>query len=155
MNVSQLRAIAICLFTRNDKILVAQYEDRVKQEKFFRPIGGGIEFGEYAAQTIARETHEELGVSVRDVRYLFTLENIFEYQGEPGHEIVLVCDGAFADEALYARAILYGRDTHDEFEAYWRSLNEIRSDTRPLYPSGLLQRLSEMEKNVREALSKD
>lgn len=140
---SQLRAIAICLFTHQDKILVAQYEDRVKHEKFFRPIGGGIEFGEYAAQTIAREAHEELGARVRAVRYLFTLENIFTYQGAPGHEIVLVCDGAFQDEALYARDILYGRDTHDEFEAYWKSLNEIRSDTRPLYPNGLLERLAE------------
>lgn len=138
---THLRPIAICLFTRGDKILVAQYEDRVKGEKFFRPIGGGIEFGEFAVNTIAREAREELNVRVANVRYLFTLENIFVFQGKPGHEIVLVCDGIFTDESLYTRAILRGQDTCAEFEAYWKTLDELRADSRPLYPNGLLERL--------------
>ncbi len=141
-SVPRIRPLAICLFSRADKILVAEYFDRVKNEKFFRPVGGGIEFGEYASDAVARETFEELGAAVRNVRYLFTLENLFEFNGERGHEIVLVHDGAFVDESLYAREVLYGRDTNDEFEAYWKSLNEIRRDTRPLYPYGLLERLS-------------
>lgn len=141
---SHARPIAICLFSRRGKILVAQGEDRAKQEKFFRPIGGGIEFGEYAVETIARETREELDVAVRDVRYLFTLENIFTYQGALGHEIVLVCDGAFADDTLYARDVLYGRDALESFEAYWKTLDELRRDTHPLYPAGLLERLGDL-----------
>ncbi len=141
---NQPRPLAICLFTRGDKTLVAEYTDRVKREKFFRHIGGGIEFGETAAQTIARETREELNADVCAVRYLFTLENIFTYQGVPGHEIVLVYDGAFADESLYARATLNGHDTLDDFTAFWKTLDELRRDPRPLYPSGLLERLSSL-----------
>ncbi len=139
-----IRPIAICLFSRGNKILVAEYFDYVKPENFFRPIGGGIEFGEYAAQTIARETQEELGAFVREVRYLFTLENVFVHNGAPGHEIVLVYDGAFVDETLYAQAVLRGQDTNDVFEAFWKSRRELQADSRPLYPSGLLERVGEM-----------
>ncbi len=153
--VPRIRPLAICLFSRAEKILVAEYFDPVKSETFFRPVGGGIEFGEYASDAVARETFEELGAAVRNVRYLFTLENLFEFNGKRGHEIVLVHDGAFVDDALYARDVLYGHDTNDEFAAYWKTLNEIRNGTRPLYPYGLLQRLSQMELNFREALPKD
>lgn len=137
-----IRPLAICLFRRGEKILVAEYFDAAKQERFFRPIGGGIEFGERAAETVARETMEELGAAVRDVRYLFTIENLFVYNGKPGHEIVLVHDGAFADESLYARTMLVGQDSESAFEASWKSLSELRNDTRPLYPAGLLERWS-------------
>lgn len=138
----RIRPLAICLFSRDRKILVAEYYDPSKQEKFFRPIGGGIEFGEYAADTIARETLEELNAQVRDVRYLFMLENLFVYNGAQGHEIVLVHDGALADEALYAREFLDGQDTESTFRAVWKSSDELRNDVRPLYPSGLLERLT-------------
>lgn len=137
-----IRPLAICLFSRAGKILVAEYHDPAKQEKFFRPVGGGIEFGERAAETIARETLEELSAHVRDVRYLFTLENLFVYNGKRGHEIVLVHDGALVEETLYSRKWLDGQDTESTFQACWKSLDELRHDVRPLYPSGLLERLT-------------
>lgn len=141
----RIRPLAICLFTHDDKILVAEEFDPTKQEKFFRPIGGGIEFGEYAAETIVRETMEELGAAVRDVRYLFTIENLFVFDGEPGHEIVLVHDGAFVDESLYAREVIAGQETTGgAFQAFWKSRRELQDDARPLYPSRLLERLSEI-----------
>lgn len=140
---SRVRPIAICLFKRADKILVAEYFDPLKQEKFLRPVGGGIEFGEYAAETIVREVKEELDAAVRDVRYLYTIENLFVYSGKGGHEIVLVHDGAFVDETLYERHVLYGTDSYERFEAFWKSRRELQADARPLYPSGLLERLGE------------
>lgn len=144
MSIAQyVRPLAICLFSRADRILVAEYYDPGKEEKFLRPVGGGIEFGEYAADAIAREVREELGAAVCGVRYLFTLENLFVYNGEHGHEIVLVHDGVFVDETLYERHVLYGTDSCEGFEAFWKSRRELQADMRPVYPSGLLERLGE------------
>lgn len=135
-----IRPIAICLFRHDDKILLAQYRDVVKQQEFYRPLGGAIEFGERASETIARELREEIGADVCDLRYLFTLENLFTLNGKPGHEIVLVFDGAFVDHALYEQPVLYARESNEAFDAVWKSLRELETDSRPLYPDGLKER---------------
>lgn len=46
-----------------------------------RPLGGHVEFGEYAAATVHREFAEEIAQPLTDVRLLGVLENIFEWQG--------------------------------------------------------------------------
>lgn len=149
MSAPRIRPLAICLYSRGDRILVAEGFDPVKHEKFFRPIGGAIEFGEYARETIVRETREELGAHAINVRYLFTLENLFVFNGERGHEIVLVYDAEFQDQQLYDRECLDGQETLDaqesseSFQAFWKSIEELRNDSRPLYPDGLGERLSE------------
>ena len=38
-------------------------------------------------------------------RFLFTLENIFTFNGEPGHEIVMVYDGRLVDEKLHEQEV--------------------------------------------------
>ena len=137
----QLRALAICIFSHNGKILVGEGADRVKNEIFYRPLGGSIEFGEYSQDTIHRELMEELGTAVKDLRYLGTLENIFTWEGKQGHEIVLVYDGKFIDESLYAERVLEGDELGWPFKAYWKSLDEFGEGKPPLYPSGLLEML--------------
>ena len=62
------------------KILALAGHDPIKNEVFYRPLGGGIEFGEYAAQTIARELQEEIGAEVVDIRYLFSLAGLYPAQ---------------------------------------------------------------------------
>lgn len=64
--------------------------DSVTGENFHRLIGGGIEFGETAEAALRREFAEELGVRLGSVELLEVVENIFEYEGRPGHEIVHV-----------------------------------------------------------------
>lgn len=142
MNTPQIRPLALCLFRNADKILVAEIHDPLKGPTFYRPLGGRIEYGEYAHQTIVREMQEELGAQVTGVHYLFTLENIFSYQGEIGHEIVLVHDGTLADSHLYNRETIQGReDDESAFTAVWKSLNDFEAGRQLLYPSGLLERL--------------
>ena len=138
----RIRPLAICLFRRGDKLLVAEGYDLAKTEYFFRPVGGGIEFGELGTDTIAREVMEELGAEVRDVRYLFTVENIYVFDNAPGHEIVLVYDGEFVDEALYDREVVRGVEAETPFDGIWMSVDALRNDARPLYPSGILDKLS-------------
>ena len=62
--MNKIRPLAICIFRKNDRILVAEGYDPVKNEHFYRPLGGGIEFGEYSEQTIRRELMEEIGAEV-------------------------------------------------------------------------------------------
>jgi ADP-ribose pyrophosphatase YjhB (NUDIX family) len=104
--MSQIRPIAICVFLKNNKILVAEGYDPVKLETFYRPLGGGIEFGESSKETIRREIMEEINVEVdqESLRYLGAVENIFIFNGSPGHEIVLVYDGVLQESGLYEQA---------------------------------------------------
>lgn len=149
----RIRPLAICVFRHADRILVAEGFDSVKQGYFYRPLGGAIEFGETAAETIQRELMEEIQQPVEDLRYLGTLENIFFYEGAPGHEIVMVFDGRFVNEWVYAAEKIEGvedeMNQHGEptrFTGLWKSLSFFRENRAPLYPDGLLD-LLESKKN--------
>ena len=140
----RIRPIAICIFRHHGKILVFEGQDPRKDETFYRPLGGGIEFGERSADTIRRELREEINVEVRDLVYLGTLENIFTYDDEPGHEIVQVYDGALTEPELYEQAVILGHeaDVDEPFRAMWKSLNDFGPGKAILYPDGLLKMLS-------------
>ena len=140
----QIRPIAICVFRRENKILVSEGYDVLKAEHFYRPLGGGIEFGENSRATICREILEELNLEVAEesLRYLGAVENVFTFNGTPGHEIVLIYDGEFKEARLYERAILRGMEANgEEIQAAWMDLDEFCSGGSILYPTGLLELL--------------
>ena len=139
---SRIRPLALCVIRRGDAILVSEGHDPVKQQTFYRPPGGGIEFGETGQQTVVRELMEEMDEAVTDLRYIGTLENIFTYNGETGHEICLIYDGIFVNEAVYSRETLEGTDDSDSlYTARWLPLDYFRRSEAPLYPDGLLDLL--------------
>jgi ADP-ribose pyrophosphatase YjhB (NUDIX family) len=132
-----VRPVAICIFRRHDRLLVFEAYDPVKDEVFYRPLGGQIEFGEYSADTIHRELREEIGAEVTNLRFVAAVENIFTYDGRPGHEIVMVYTGDFVDPAFYARdPILVTEDNGDRLLARWMPLADFDGGP-PLYPDGL------------------
>lgn len=139
--MNRIRPLAICLFRHNDCILVAEGYDPVKKENFYRPLGGGIEFGEYSEQTIRRELLEEIGAEVCELKYLSTLENIFVFNGTPGHEIVQVYNGSLRDVRLYEQTVIVGQevDINDSFRAVWKHIDEFGEGKSILYPTGLLE----------------
>lgn len=142
--MSQIRPIAICVFLRNNKILVAEGYDPVKVETFYRPLGGGIEFGESSKEAICREIMEEVKTEVdpERLRYLGAVENIFMFNGSPGHEIVLVYDGALKESGLYEQAEILGREANGEdIRAVWKDLDEFIKGNCILYPTGLVEML--------------
>jgi 8-oxo-dGTP pyrophosphatase MutT (NUDIX family) len=141
MTEHRIRALALCVFHHNGKILVNQFRDPVSQQTCFRPIGGGIEFGETSAAAIVREVQEELGLSMTDVRLLGTLESLFVYNGKPGHEIVQVYDARFVDPGVYAHAQIDGHESDGApFSVRWHDSSSFSEQT-PLVPKGLLDLL--------------
>jgi 8-oxo-dGTP pyrophosphatase MutT (NUDIX family) len=142
MRKGQVRPIAICVFRQDDRILVAEFYDPSKNQTFYRPLGGTIEFGERSRRTVERELMEELGAEVTDLRYLAMLENLFVYNGQQGHEIVLLYEGAFVDRALYEVESVDGHDDGNiSLKAVWKRLDSF-GPSAPLYPDGLLELLT-------------
>lgn len=137
----RIRPISICLLRRGEEILVHEAYDSVKQVGFARPLGGGIDFGETSAQAAIREIKEELGADITDVALLGIVENIFVYEGKPGHEIVFVYDGRFVDQSLYEQVSLDGVEGKRQFKVVWRSPAGLRSGPHPLVPEQLWELL--------------
>ena len=143
MKSGKVRVVALCVIWRGAALLVSEGFDPVKQETFYRPLGGGVEFGERGIDAAARELREELAAEVIDLRYLGMLENIFTFSGQPGHEICLIYDGRFADPARYDADAMTGNEEGDgEFRVVWKPLSAFDEGTVPLYPDGLLDLLT-------------
>jgi 8-oxo-dGTP pyrophosphatase MutT (NUDIX family) len=142
----RIRPLAICVFRNQGRILVAENYDSVKKETFYRPLGGAIEFGESSAETICRELSEEIQAEVdsQSLKYLGTVENIFRYNGERGHEIVLIYDGAFKEPDLYSQAVIQGEDDGGaEIRAVWKNIQDFGEGKAILYPTGLREMLTQ------------
>lgn len=137
----QIRPKAICAFRRNGKILVAHGLDRLRAQRFARPLGGTIEFGERAVEALRREIREEVGAEIERPRLLGVLESLFALDGQAGHEIVFVFGADFADPRLYERLDLPLREVGWDGPAVWVALDTFRGGPTPLYPTGLLELL--------------
>jgi ADP-ribose pyrophosphatase YjhB (NUDIX family) len=133
----QIRPIALAAIRRGGEILVFEGHDATKRETFYRPLGGGIEFAESAAQAVERELREELAVELSDVKLLGVLENIFTAFGRAGHEIVFVYSAGLADLSMYDRDTL-GHILDEGSPVTWQPLSRFTSGKAILYPSGLL-----------------
>jgi 8-oxo-dGTP pyrophosphatase MutT (NUDIX family) len=144
MKKKRIRPLAICVFQNQGRILVNQGYDPVKDEYFYRPLGGGIEFGETSMDTVCRELKEELDVEVQSesLKYLGTVENIFTFLGKPYHEIILIYDGALKESGLYEQPVIVGKEANgEEIRAEWMNVDEFGDGKSILYPTGLLEML--------------
>ena len=142
MKPGKVRATAICLIQHAGRLLVAEGYDEVKRNTFYRPLGGAIEFGELGSETIARELMEEIHAQIENIRSLGTLENVFVYNGQKGHQIMLVYTGDLTDRHLYDLAVLSAhKDDGQEFKAVWMPIEEFRQGRAIIYPDGILDLL--------------
>jgi len=143
MQPKRIRPLALGIFRHAGRLLVFEGHDPIKGEAFYRPLGGGIEFGETGAQALAREIREEIGAEVTNVRYIGLCENIFTYAGEIGHEIVLLYEAELADRSLYERDVIEVVEPGGvTFKAFWPPLSDFADGRVPLYPDGLFALLT-------------
>ena len=139
MDTTRIRPIAICLLRRGNQILVSEGFDTVKQNYYYRPLGGGIEYGETSRAAVSREIQEELGAAIENIQLIDVIENIFIYQGQQGHEIVFVFDAEFSDKSLYDGDEIegYEQEADIRFKAKWLSIDEIEKGGGRLVPEYL------------------
>lgn len=140
---SDIRVITLAIAWRGDELLLCEGRDDVKGDSFFRPPGGGIEFGETAAVALAREMMEEFGQPIRPGRQVGIIENIFTYNGEAGHQIAFLYEVEFEDRAFYRRdeIPIRGEDGWAG-PATWRRLAMFGRSGARLVPEGLYDVLS-------------
>ena len=128
-----IRNISVGLPIRDGHILVLDGADSATGDLFHRAIGGGIDFGETAEAALRREFVEELGVSLGEVTLNDVVENIFEYEGIPGHEIAHIFRVESAEiDAIPLDATLHVLDEGSPVR--WVS---VRQTDRPFYPAGV------------------
>jgi ADP-ribose pyrophosphatase YjhB (NUDIX family) len=129
-----VKAMALIRRPRDGALLVSENTDPAGAV-FHRPLGGHVEYGERAADTVLREFQEEIGQRLVQPRLLGVLENIFDWGGVTQHEIDFIFSAAFADPAAYEIAEQPIRDEPDgQVRVIWRPPGAV---TPPLYPDGV------------------
>jgi ADP-ribose pyrophosphatase YjhB (NUDIX family) len=127
-----VKAMAVIRRPRDGALLVSEHAEPIL---FHRPLGGHVELGEYALDTLRRELHEEIGQRLSRVRLLGVLENIFPWHGGTEHEIVFLYAAALSDPAAYEIDEQGIRDEADgRTRVIWRPSGAL---SPPLYPAGV------------------
>lgn len=136
---STIRPIVLCIFRRNHSILVAEGYDPEKQESFYRPLGGGVEFGEYSWDAVRREIREELDQEIQNLMFIGPAENIFEYNGKMAHELIFIFEAEFLSPEPYKHDVIYGQEEDSTpIKAVWKPISDFKRKKARLYPSTLL-----------------
>ncbi|WP_244605413.1 NUDIX domain-containing protein [Halorhabdus rudnickae] len=93
-------------------------------------LGGGVECGEHSRDTVIREFEEELGVEFHVGHCIGTFEDVFEFDGEPAHEIWRVYTGDIAEDWLCKQSSFDFRepDLNVTPTAHWLSPETLRHD---------------------------
>jgi ADP-ribose pyrophosphatase YjhB (NUDIX family) len=128
-----VKAMALIQRPRDGALLVSEGSNP-SGELFHRPLGGHVEIGEYAGETVRREFEEEIGQELVAVRLAGVLENIFRWDGSTQHEIVFIFLAGFADPDAYEIAEQQIRDARKDTRVIWRPQ---AADDPPLYPVGV------------------
>ena len=104
-----------------------------------RSVGALISVSE-PADAVVREFREELDVTVAPTALLGVIENLFEFEGQPGHEIVHVFALESAElDRVGLDASLSVLDAGNPVS--WYAISDLRAGHPPLYPMGILDLL--------------
>ena len=77
----EIRVLALGMIIDGDRIFISEGYDPVKQQTFYRAMGGGVDFGETSRDALQREFQEEIQAELTNIRYLGCLENLFVFNG--------------------------------------------------------------------------
>ena len=138
---NRIRPIAISIIRNNDKMLVYEREDDITKEKFYRLVGGCIEFGESSRDALVREFQEELLLDLVDIQFITTFESIFEFNNNRMHEIVYLFDSVFKDKTVYNKTMIKGLEGERSFKAIWLPISDFKEKKETIYPEEIISYL--------------
>lgn len=139
----RIRVLALGIIRDGDRIFISQGYDPVKQQTFYRAMGGGVDFGETSFAALQREFQEEIQADLTNIRYLGCLENLFTFNGKQGHEILQVYQCDFVDPKFYQLESLVFAEGKRQKTALWVDIARFKSGELLLVPEQFLEFLAE------------
>lgn len=134
----KLNIRACALIIHNNKLLVHNNVN----ESHVALVGGRVKIGESSEDTLKREIKEEMGKEIEILEYVSTIENFFDADDMPYHEIMFVYKVDFKnDEDKKIIDSIKNIEGEDELRYDWIDLDKI--EEYPLKP----QILKSMIKN--------
>ena len=135
----EIRPIVLGIARKGNKILVSEGYDKVKDEMFYRSVGGGIEFLENSKDALKREFKEELNIEINVGQFLGISENIFTYNGKNAHELILFYDVEIKDEDYREKYHII--DDNCETDAVWIDIEKFKNKELKIYPEQVFEYL--------------
>jgi 8-oxo-dGTP pyrophosphatase MutT (NUDIX family) len=136
--MNKLHKIKVKVFglIRDEKrVFVSEGYDSIKQQKYYRALGGSIEFGETSLAALEREFQEEIQAQLTNIYYLGCLENIYTLENRQGHEIVQVYKCDFIDAKFYHLEKLdFLEADNQQCKALWIDIERVKSGELRLVP---------------------
>lgn len=136
---TEIRPIALGLAIKNNKLLVEEKFDKVKNQTFYRCLGGGIEFLEKSSDALKREFKEEINTDIVVKDFLGISENIFTFNGKNAHELILFYPIDIADSDCKDEYNIIDRG--GKFSAKWVDIDDFKNKSKILYPEEVFKYL--------------
>lgn len=137
----EIRVLALGLIRDGDRIFISEGYDPVKQQIFYRAMGGGVDFGETSRDALQREFQEEIQAELTNIQYLGCLENLFIFNGQQGHEIIQLYQCDFVESKFYQLEKLIFAEGTRKKTALWVEISRFKSGELKLVPEPFLEYL--------------
>jgi 8-oxo-dGTP pyrophosphatase MutT (NUDIX family) len=137
----EIRVLALGIIKKGDRTFISQGYDPVKQQTFYRAMGGGVDFGETSLQALQREFQEEIQAELTNIHYLGCIENLFTFNGKQGHEILQVYQCDFVDPKFDELENLVFAEGERQKTALWVEISRFKSGELKLVPEEFLEYL--------------
>lgn len=130
-----IKVKAMAFFHAEGRLLVSDGFDKVKQQSFYRLLGGHVEFGERSETALKREIVEELGADIEVLAQLDVIQNRFTYEGRQYHEIIFIHNARFLDESFNRRDDLRNLEADYDERFLWVPVAQALNGDIPLFPT--------------------
>jgi 8-oxo-dGTP pyrophosphatase MutT (NUDIX family) len=133
--LGKIRVLALGLIRDDGRIFVSEGYDSLKQETYYRALGGGVDFGETSEAALKREFQEEIQADLTNINYVGCIESIFICNGKQGHEIIQLYECDFVDSKFYQlESLIFSESKNHQHQALWVDIAEFKSGKLRLVP---------------------
>ena len=137
----EIRVLALGIIKKGEQTFISQGYDPVKQQTFYRAMGGGVDFGETSKTALQREFQEEIQAELTNIHYLGCTENLFTFNGKQGHEILQIYQCDFVDPKFYQLENLVFAEGERQKTALWVEISRFKSGELKLVPEQFFEYL--------------